>query len=156
MQSILAHRPWQFFFISVFFLFDVFAFCAPPPSPQSSQASKAPQTAQTAQTSPAVTIPKVDGGAGSCKASFTVRDGSNKPIYNAQILVELRYGFMNLRKTDLQVGTNSDGKALITGLPDFPKKPLAFTIKSGTVSKTVTDDPAVNCNQNFDVVLTVH
>lgn len=150
MQRILAHRPWQFFFISVFFLFGGAALCANQQPAQSSQAAK------TSSSSPAVAIPKVDGGVGSCKASFTVRDGSNKPIYNAQILVELRYGFMNLRKTDLQVGTNSDGRADFTGLPDFPKKPLDFTIKSGTVSKTVSDDPTVNCNQSFDVILTVH
>jgi len=153
MERIVTHWPRRFFFVSVFFLFGGAALCA---NPQSAQSSQTAQTSQTSQSAATVAIPKVDGGAGSCKASFTVRDGSNKPIYNAQILVELRYGFMNLRKTDLQVGTNSDGKADFTGLPDFPKKPLAFTIKSGTVSKTVTDDPAVNCSQNFDVILTVH
>lgn len=109
------------------------------------------QTAQAAQQ-----IPKIDGGIGACRADFTVRDGEKKPIYNAQISVQLRYGFMDLRKTDLQVGTNSDGKARFTGLPNFPKKPLAFHIKSGTVSKTVTDDPSTNCNAVYDVVLSVH
>ncbi|MGH9781689.1 MAG: hypothetical protein ACRD33_07690, partial [Candidatus Acidiferrales bacterium] len=101
-------------------------------------------------------VPSVDGGIGSCSANFTVEDGANKPIYNAQIEVLLRYGFMNLRKTDLQVGTNSDGKARFTGLPNFPKKPLDFHIKSGTISKTITDDPTSNCNANYNVVLTVH
>lgn len=101
-------------------------------------------------------VPSVDGGIGSCRADFTVRDGASKPLYNAQIEVLIRYGFMNLRKTDLQVGTNSDGKARFTGLPSFTKKPLAFHVKSGTVSKTVTDDPSTNCNAAFDVVLTVH
>lgn len=112
------------------------------------------QNSQTAQ-SPQE-IPKIDGGVGACRADFTIRDGANKPIYNAQITVQLKYGFMNLRKTDLQVGTNSDGKARITGLPNFPKKPLAFHIKSGTVSKTVTDDPETNCNAVYDVTLSVH
>ena len=101
-------------------------------------------------------IPSVDGGVGSCRADFTVKDGASKPIYNAKIEVLLRYGFMNMRKTDLQVGTNSDGKARFTGLPNFPKKPLEFHIKSGTVSKTVTDDTSTNCNAIYDVVLTVH
>lgn len=101
-------------------------------------------------------VPSVDGGTGSCSANFTVKDGASKPIYNAQIEVLLRYGFMNLRKTDLQVGTNSDGKARFTGLPNFPKKPLEFHIKSGTVSKTITDDTTSNCTANYDVVLTVH
>jgi hypothetical protein len=113
-----------------------------------------PQNSQSAPASQAV--PKIDGGIGACSADFTVRDGEQKPIYNAQISVQLRYGFMNLRKTDLQVGTNSDGKARFTGLPNFPKKPLAFHIKSGTVSKTVTDDPSTNCNAVYDVVLSVH
>jgi hypothetical protein len=116
---------------------------------QNSQASQ--PSAQQAQD-----VPKIDGGVGACRADFTVRDGEKKPIYNAQISVQLRYGFINMRKTDLQVGTNSDGKARFTGLPNFPKKPLAFHIKSGTVSKTVTDDPETNCNAVYDVVLTVH
>ncbi|HXT86143.1 MAG TPA: hypothetical protein VN745_03890 [Verrucomicrobiae bacterium] len=116
------------------------------------------QNSQTSQQAApkAQDVPKIDGGVGACRADFTVRDGEKKPIYNAQISVELRYGFMNMRKTDLQIGTNSDGKARFTGLPNFPKKPLAFHIKSGTVSKTVTDDPETNCNAVYDVVLTVH
>lgn len=124
---------------------------------QQEQAAKQ-QNAQTSQqgAQKAQEIPKIDGGVGACRADFTVRDGEKKPIYNAQISVQLRYGFMNMRKTDLQVGTNSDGKARFTGLPNFPKKPLAFHIKSGTVSKTVTDDPETNCNAVYDVVLTVH
>lgn len=115
---------------------------------------------QAAQTQPAQTqkpqaVSKIDGGVGACRADFTVRDGASKPIYNAQISVELRYGFMNMRKTDLQIGTDSDGKANFTGLPNFPKKPLEFTIKTGTVSKTVVDDPSEKCNATFDVVFAV-
>jgi hypothetical protein len=101
-------------------------------------------------------VPVVDGGLGSCRADFTVKDGSGKPIYNAKISVTLRYGFWSKRKTELEVGTNSDGKARVTGLPNSPKKPLEFSIKSGTVSTTVTDDPSENCNAAFDVTLTVH
>jgi len=104
----------------------------------------------------AVDVPVVDGGIGPCKADFTVKDGNGKPLYDAKVSVTLRYGFWSKRKTDLQVGTNSDGKARITGLPDAPKKPLEFTIKSGTVSKTVTDDPSSNCTATFDVTMTVH
>ncbi|MFZ0639832.1 MAG: hypothetical protein WA020_15685 [Candidatus Acidiferrales bacterium] len=111
---------------------------------------------QSAQNQSAQAIPKIDGGVGACTANFTIRDGANKPLYNAQITVELRYGFLNKRKTDLQVGTDSNGKANFTGLPSFPKKPLEFHIKSGTVSKIVTDDPSHHCNATFDEVLTVH
>lgn len=101
-------------------------------------------------------IPKVDGGVGPCRADFTVKDGSGKPLYNAKINVVLKYGFMNLRKTELEVGTNSDGKARFIGLPEDSKKPLAFHVKSGDVSHTVTDDPSINCNATFDVTLTIH
>jgi len=100
-------------------------------------------------------IPVVDGGIGSCKADFHVTDDTGKPIYNAKIKVTLKYGFFNVRKTELEVGTNSDGKARFTGLPDSPKKPLEFEIKSGTVSKSVTDDPSTNCSASYEVTLSV-
>jgi len=99
--------------------------------------------------------PVVDGGLGSCRADFTVKDGSDKPVYNAKIHVTIKYGFLSKRKTELEVGTNSDGKASVTGLPNAPKRPLEFSIKSGTVEKTVTDDPSDNCNAKFDVTLKV-
>lgn len=101
-------------------------------------------------------ITTVDAGIGSCKADFTVKDGSGKPIYNSKIDVYIRYGFMNMRQTSLEAYTNVDGRARFTGLPNFPKKPLEFDILSGTVSKTVTDDPTANCNAVFNVTLTVH
>jgi len=101
-------------------------------------------------------IPVVDGGLGSCRADFTVKDDSGKPIYNAKVSVTIKYGFLNKRKAELEVVTDSDGKASVTGLPNLPKRPLEFTIKSGTVSKTVTDDPSENCTGTFDVTLSVH
>ncbi len=64
-------------------------------------------------------VPVVDGKVGSCKADFTVNDEAGKPIYNATIKVTLRYGLFNKRRMDLEIGTNSDGKARIVGLPDF-------------------------------------
>jgi hypothetical protein len=84
-----------------------------------------------------------------------VHDGSNKPVYNAKIDVTLHYGFMNLHKTELQIGTNGDGKARFTDLLNFPKKPLDFYIKSGTIPKIVTDDTSTNCDATFDVTLAV-
>ncbi len=101
-------------------------------------------------------IPVVDAGLGSCRADFTVKDGSDKPIYNAKISLTIRYGFLNKRKSEVEVGTNSDGKARVTGLPNLPKRPLDFLIKSGDLSTTVTDDPSTNCNAVFNVSLTAH
>lgn len=101
-------------------------------------------------------IATVDAGIGSCKANFSVKDGAGKPIYNSKISVLIKYGFMNLRQTDLEAYTNVDGQARFTGLPNFSKKPLEFNVSSGTVSKTVTDDPVEKCSAVFDVTLSVH
>jgi hypothetical protein len=101
-------------------------------------------------------VPHISADVGSCNASFRVNDGSNKPIYNAKIDVTVHYGFMNLRKTDLEVATNGDGKARVDGLPNFPRKPLQFVVHSGTVTKSVTDDPNTTCKASFDVTLEVH
>ena len=136
----------QIFSIAILLCFAGPIFAAP-------NQSQSAQTQTTASNAPAP--PKIDGGVGACRANFTVRDGENKPIYNAQITVQLRYGFMNMRKTDLQIGTDSNGKANFTGLPNFPKKSLVFHIKTGNVSKTVTDDPSTNCSATYDVVFAV-
>src|SRR6266581_1571852 len=101
-------------------------------------------------------VPVVDAGLGSCRADFIVKDASGKPIFNAKISTTIKYGFLNKRKSELEIGTNSDGKARVTGLPDLPKKPLEFSIKSGNVSTTITDDPSTDCNAVFNVTLTVH
>ncbi len=101
-------------------------------------------------------VPTVNANIGTCRADFNVKDGSGKPLYNAKIDITIKYGFMNMRKAQLEAPTNTNGQARFTGLPNFSKKPLEFVITSGTVSKTETDDPAANCNAVFNVTLTVH
>jgi len=101
-------------------------------------------------------VPVVDAGLGSCRADFIVKDSAGKPIFDAKVSLTIKYGFWSKRKTQVEVGTNSDGKARVTGLPNLPKKPLEFFIKSGAVSTTVTDDPENNCNALFNVTLTTN
>lgn len=101
-------------------------------------------------------VPIVDAGIGSCRADFNVKDGAEKPLYNAKINITIKYGFMNLHKAQLEAPTNTDGRARFTGLPNFSKKPLEFTITSGTVSKSVTQDPVSDCTANFNITLSVH
>ena len=98
-------------------------------------------------------VPVVKADAGPCSADFTVTDGENKPLYDAKIQVRVRYGFMSKRKTDLEIGTNSDGKARIEGLPDKAKKPLEFRVRHGEFMKAVAQDPASDCHASFTVVL---
>jgi hypothetical protein len=101
-------------------------------------------------------VPVVDAGLGSCRADFLVKDAADKPIFNAKISLTIKYGFLSKRKSEVEIGTNSDGKARVTGLPNLPKRPLDFSIKSGDVSTTVADDPSTNCNAVFNVTLTAH
>ncbi len=106
------------------------------------------------QVARAAEVPVINGNLGPCTADFTVTDDTNKPLYDAKVRVTIRYGFMNKRKTDLEVGTNSDGKARIEGLPNKIKNPpLEFRVSSNDQSKTVTADPASDCHPSFAVAL---
>jgi len=98
-------------------------------------------------------VPVINGMAGACSANFTVTDSEKKPIYDAKIEVTIRYGFAGMHKSELQIGTNSDGKARVTGLPEKSKKPLEFRVSSGTLSKTVRINPTEKCDSSVDVVL---
>ncbi|HKF50784.1 MAG TPA: hypothetical protein VKB26_00605 [Candidatus Acidoferrales bacterium] len=154
-MSRIPVRPLQAFGAAIFVCIFVTVISASSRTQFSQTQSTQNPSAQTQNPPPAPAVPKIDGGVGACTANFTIRDGDSKPIYNAQISVQLRYGFMNMRKTDLQIGTDSNGKAEVTGLPNFPKKPLEFHIKTGNVAKTVTDDPESKCNATFDVVFAI-
>lgn len=99
-------------------------------------------------------VPSVSAGLGPCTADFIVVDPSNKPVFDAKIHTAVKYGFMSKRDTDLEIGTNSDGRARIEGLPEKLKKPpMEFTIRSGDLTKSVTNDPAANCHPTFTITL---
>lgn len=100
-------------------------------------------------------VPVVDGQIGQCSADFTVKDSEDKPIYDAKIAVMIRHGFLGLHKTELQVGTNSDGKARVAGLPERVKRTLKFEITSGGNSKTISVDTSEKCDSTFEVILGV-
>ncbi|MGP0021272.1 MAG: hypothetical protein ACLPHP_22070 [Candidatus Sulfotelmatobacter sp.] len=98
-------------------------------------------------------VPAIDGGIGSCSADFIVNDADGKPVYAATIKVHIEYGFMYLRKLDLQIGTNADGKARFTGFPDRVKHGLFFEASEGDRTAEAFDDPSTNCKNQFTVVL---
>jgi hypothetical protein len=101
-------------------------------------------------------VPTVDAGVGSCSADFVVRDGNHKPLYNASIDLNFRYGLFNLHKVSLQAFTDSNGQARFEGLPNAPKNPLAFDVRYGDRQKTQTDNPLYTCKAGYDVVLPWH
>jgi hypothetical protein len=101
-----------------------------------------------------VSVPVISGDLGPCSADFKVFDSNHKPAYDAKVHVTISYGLMNKRKTDLEIGTNSDGKARVEGLPDRLKKPpLVFKVRSGDQTKSVRQDPATDCHASFNVQL---
>ena len=106
-----------------------------------------------AQTPDPHSIPSIDGAIGPCTADFTVTDTDNKPVYLAQIKVHIAYGFMSTRKLDLQVGTNVDGKARFTGLPDRLKRGLFFQASESGRTGDAFDDVSKTCQAQFTVVL---
>ena len=98
-------------------------------------------------------VPVIDGAIGPCSADFTITDEAGAPVYAAKIKVHIAYGFMYARKLDLEVGTNSDGKARFTGLPDRVKHGLFFEASEGDRTANAFDDPATTCKAQFTVAL---
>ncbi len=101
----------------------------------------------------AIEVPEVKADIGPCSAEFTVLDKNGKPIYNAKIHVTVRYGFLDKRKQDLEIGTNSDGKARVVGLPSKLKRPLEYKVSFAELMKSVMSDPGVECHDKKTVTL---
>jgi hypothetical protein len=108
--------------------------------------------AQKAAESPSdVTLMKANLG-GSCSADFTVKDADGKPVFDALVHVRLRYGFAGVKRADLEVGTSSQGRARIEGLPD-KAKPMTYAITKDDKKTEVAQDVSTTCRATFDVVL---
>jgi hypothetical protein len=97
--------------------------------------------------------PTLDGGIGPCSADFTITDKAGAPVYNAMVSVHIAYGTWSIRKLDLQVNTNVDGKARFTGLPDRIKHGIIFHASEGTRTGEAFDDPAITCKAQFTIAL---
>lgn len=109
--------------------------------------------AQQPAATPELEIPVLDAGlGGDCSADFTVKDAEGKPVYAAAIHVRVRYGFLGIKRADLEVGTNSDGKARIAGL-STKSKPLVYHIEESERETTAEQDVKTNCQATFEVTL---
>ena len=98
-------------------------------------------------------VPVIDGGIGPCSADLTITDASGAPVYAAKVSVHIAYGFMNVRKLDLELGTNTDGKARFTGLPSRIKHGIYFRASEGDRAGEAFDDPANTCQAKFTITL---
>ena len=106
---------------------------------------------------PATEAPKpelaiISARLGTCAADFTVKDADGKPVYAAIIDVRVRYGFLSLKRMDLEIGTNSDGKARVEGLP-AKAKPLAYDVSKADKKAGVEQDLSTTCSATYDVSL---
>jgi hypothetical protein len=104
------------------------------------------------QSSGSQEVPVLKANLGSCSADFTVHGADTRPVYNATIHVRVRYGFMSLKRSDLEIGTNADGKARIEGLP-VKAKPLAYDIRKELAAAAVMQDVEAMCHASFEVAL---
>ncbi len=89
---------------------------------------------------------------GNCAADFTVTDASGAPVYAATVHVRIRYGFMSVKRMDLEVGTSSDGKARVEGLPE-KAKPLVYDVTKDNLKATVEQDLSTTCRGTYPIVL---
>lgn len=105
------------------------------------------------QTPPPAEVTVVNANAGPCTADFVVTDAAGKPIYNAKIEIQLKYGFLGAHRIDATVGTNVDGKARIEGLPQQIKSTASFDVTSGTLTKSLPYEPQDNCHPSHEVTL---
>jgi hypothetical protein len=108
--------------------------------------------AQQAADAPKLEVPVLKAGLGTCSADFTVNDQDGKPLYGAAVHVRVRYGVFGVKRSDLEVGTNSDGKARFEGLP-VKAKPLTYDIQKDDKKATVEQDVSKNCEARYEVVL---
>lgn len=98
-------------------------------------------------------VPAVDGALGPCSVEFTTKDGNGNVIGGSTLRLHLAYGFAGVRRLDLEVTANADGKAKFTGLPDNLKKGLFFRGFKDDREGTAFYDPKKNCNAQHTMVL---
>lgn len=123
---------------------------AAPPAAQSQPAP--PQAATPAPLPAKPELPVLDAKLGGCTADFTVKNAAGAPVYPALIHVQVRYGPLNVKRMDLEVGTNVEGKARVTGLPDKARR-MTWDITKDDKKTVVDQDVEKTCQGKFDVTL---
>ncbi len=107
---------------------------------------------QPAAEAPKPELAVISARLGACAADFTVKDSDGQPVYAAVIHVRIRYGFLGIKRMDLEVGTDSAGQARVEGLPDTVK-PLTFDIQKADRKATVEQTLLSDCQATYEVSL---
>lgn len=96
---------------------------------------------------------EISADLGACSALVTVTGSDTKPIYAAKISTRIQYGFMGVKKLDLEAFTGADGQVKLNKLPAALKKPMYIHISKGDKEQMVEFQPDVRCHATFDVQL---
>ena len=97
-------------------------------------------------------VPVLKAGLGTCAADFVVTDEGGKPVYQATIHSKIRYGAMSIKRMDVEVSTNEEGKARIEGLPK-KAKPIVYDIEKNGTKATANQDVTTGCLASLQVAL---
>ena len=126
---------------------------APAPAGQAPAGQAPAASAPAAAPAQAVPeLPVLDARLGGCSADFLVKNADGAPIYLALIHVRVRYGALGIKRMDLEVGTNSDGKARVKGLPDKARL-MTWDITKDDKKTVVDQDVKKTCQGKFEVTL---
>jgi hypothetical protein len=111
-------------------------------------------TPSPSSTPSAQDVPVIDGGLGPCSLELQVNDGNAKPVFAVKVNVHIAYGFMGIKKMDLEAQTNVNGKVRFTGLPaKVHNPPLEFKASKDQLIGLATDNPSAECQAKHDIVL---
>jgi hypothetical protein len=105
------------------------------------------------QSQPTPAVPVINAELGSCSVQFNAQDGSGKPVAGATIRVRIAYGFLSVRKLDLETSTNSEGRVRFEGLPGNLKRALFFRASKDKLEGTAFYDAAKNCAAQHTIVM---
>lgn len=97
-------------------------------------------------------VPALKAGLGTCAADFVVSDSNGKPVYQATIHARIRYGALSVKRMDVEVNTNDEGKARIEGLPT-KAKPIVYDIEKNDTKGTTQQDVTTGCLASLQVTL---
>ena len=125
--------------------------CAAQNSSSQNQNNSANQ--KDTQSNPSEKVPEISGNLGGCSVEVRAIDSAGKPVYGAQVSVHMRYGFGGFHRLDLQIGTNSDGRARFVGLTERARMPLSFYADYHGRETVVPVDLRQNCHQKQDATI---
>lgn len=98
-------------------------------------------------------IPVEDAEAGPCSVEITVTDLAAKPVYAATIRVHISRGTLGVRKTDLEVRTDTSGRARFVGLSQESDEVLYIRASKARTIGNALVSPTKNCDAKSLIIL---